>query len=150
MQKNVNIRNIPACRLCLIMGTCIAHRNTMKLHLTRAAGNQLITGYGEGWVEINEKRYQHSLIVLPNQLITDWPAADFDSLTETHFERIAQLAPELVLLGTGATHRFIHPRLGRPLLDIGVGLECMDTAAACRTYNILMAEGRHVAAALIL
>lgn len=122
----------------------------MKLHLTRAAGSQLITGYGPGWVEINETRYQHSLIVLPNQLVTDWPASDFASLAEAHFERIAQLAPELVLLGTGATHRFIHPRLGRPLLDIGVGLECMDTAAACRTYNILMAEGRHVAAALII
>jgi uncharacterized protein len=122
----------------------------MKLHLTRAAGNQLITGYGEGWVDINDARHTRSLIVLPNQLVTDWPVANFDGLLAEHIERIAQLMPEVVLLGTGAVHRFVHPRIGRPLLDIGVGLECMDTAAACRTYNILMAEGRHVAAALII
>jgi uncharacterized protein len=122
----------------------------MKLHLTRAAGNQLITGYGEGWVDINDARHTRSLIVLPNQLVTDWPVADFDSLVAEHIERIAQLMPEVALLGTGAVHRFVHPRISRPLLDIGVSLECMDTAAACRTYNILMAEGRHVAAALII
>jgi uncharacterized protein len=122
----------------------------MKLHLTQGAGNYLITGYGAGWVEINEKRYQHSLIVLPALLVTDWQASTFDNLAETHFERLAQLAPEVVLLGTGASHRFIHPRLSRALLDAGIGLECMHTAAACRTYNILMSEGRHVAAALII
>ncbi|MEZ0224125.1 MAG: Mth938-like domain-containing protein [Alphaproteobacteria bacterium] len=122
----------------------------MKLHLTRAAGNQLITGYGDGWVDINDMRHRSSLIVLPNQLVTDWPVVDFDSLTAEHIERIAQLAPEVVLLGTGAVHRFVHPRIGKPLFDIDVGLECMSTAAACRTYNILMAEGRHVAAALII
>ena len=124
--------------------------NPMKLHLTRAAGNQLITGYGEGWVDINDARHTSSLIVLPNQLVTDWPVADFTSLAVEHIERIAHLAPEVVLLGTGKTHRFAHPRIGKPLLDLGISLEYMDTAAACRTYNILMAEGRHVAAALII
>jgi len=122
----------------------------MKLHLTCAAGNQLITGYGTDWVEINETRYVCSLIVLPAQVITDWSVASFDTLTEQHFERIAELKPEVVLLGTGAKHRFAHPRLSRALTEAGVGLECMDTAAACRTYNILMAEGRHVAAALLV
>jgi len=122
----------------------------MKLHLTQAAGNHLITGYGEGWVEINASRYQHSLIVLPALLVTDWQAASFDDLAEAHFERIAQLAPEIVLLGTGASHRFAHPRLYRALTEANIGVECMDTTAACRTYNFLMAEGRHVAAALII
>ena len=122
----------------------------MKLHLTRAQGNQLITGYGEGWVEVNETRYPHSLIVLPGQLLKDWEATDFEHLTAAHFERLAALQPELVLLGTGVTHRFIHPSISRPLLDAGIGLECMTTAAACRTFNILMAEGRHVAAALLI
>jgi uncharacterized protein len=122
----------------------------MKLHLTQAAGNQLITGYGEGWVEVRAVRYEQSLIVLPNQVITDWDVRDFDSLTAKHFERLAELKPEVVLLGTGKTHRFIHPRLTAPLTAIGVSVECMDTAAACRTYNILMAEGRHVAVALLI
>jgi len=122
----------------------------MKLHLTQSAGNHLITGYGTGWVEINASRYGHSLIVLPALLVTDWQVEDFDSLAETHFERLASLAPEVVLLGTGATHRFARPRLYRALTEAKIGLECMDTAAACRTYNILMAEGRHVAAALIV
>ncbi len=122
----------------------------MKLHLTQAAGNQLITGYGEGWVAVNTIRYERSLIVLPERVIKDWDATDFDSLTVAHFERIAELKPEVVLLGTGKTHRFIHPRLTAPLTAIGVSVECMDTAAACRTYNILMAEGRQVAVALVI
>ncbi len=122
----------------------------MKLHLLHAAGSQIITACGPGWVEINEWRHQRSLIVLPNRLVTDWEATDFASLAAAHLERIAELAPELVLLGAGAEHRFLHPRLGRALTERGIGLECMSTPAACRTYNILMAEGRHVAAALIL
>ena len=122
----------------------------MKLHLTRASGNQLITGYGEGWVEINTVRYERSVIVLPDLVITDWAPTDFDSLTAEHFAQIAALKPEVLLLGTGATHRFIHPHLSHTLIETGIGLECMATAAACRTYNILMAEGRNVAAALII
>ena len=122
----------------------------MKLHLTRAAGNQLITGYGQGWVQVNEVRYTRSLIVLPEQVIADWPATDFANLAAAHFEKLVELKPEVVLLGTGDKHLFVHPRLSRALTDAGIGVECMDTAAACRTYNILMAEGRHVAAALII
>lgn len=127
------------------------HADTaMKLHLTQAAGNQLITGYGTGWVEINRKRFERSLIVLPNLVLDNWPVADFDSLAASAFSGLLQLNPELILLGTGSRHRFIHPHLIRALTEAGISLECMDTAAACRTYNILMAEGRHVAAALIV
>jgi uncharacterized protein len=122
----------------------------MKLHLTSAPGNQLITGYGEHWVEINQARHSKSLIVLPVRIITDWGVPDFDSLTAAHFEQLALLKPEVVLLGTGETQRFIHPGLGRALTDAGVGIECMSTTAACRTYNFLMAEGRNVIAALII
>ncbi len=122
----------------------------MKLHLTHAAGNQLITGYGEHWVEINLARHSKSLIVLPDRLITDWAVLDFDGLDTMHFEQLALLKPEVVLLGTGETQRFIHPSLGSALTDSGVGIECMSTAAACRTYNFLMAEGRSVLAALII
>ena len=126
----------------------------MKLHLTSAAGNNLITGYqlhdNERWIGINQQRHTHSLVVLPNLLVEDWQASDMQSLTAAHFEKIAELKPEVVLLGTGDKHHFIHPRLTQVLTAMGVGVECMDTAAACRTYNILMAEGRLVAAALII
>jgi uncharacterized protein len=121
----------------------------MKLHLTRAEGNQLITGYGEGWVEINTVRYEKSLVVMPDKVIPDWPEK-FEDLTAEDFERMAELKPEVVLLGTGATHRFIHPKLTVALTKIGVSVECMDTAAACRTYNILMSEGRRVIGGLVL
>ena len=122
----------------------------MKLHLTQSAGNQLITGYDKGWVEVNETRYDHSLIVLPNLLITDWNPVSFEALTVEHFDKLAELKPEVDLLGTGTAHRFAHPRLYDALAKSDIGIECMTTSAACRTYNILMAEGRHVAAALLI
>ena len=121
----------------------------MKLHLTRAEGNQLITGYGEGWVEINNVRFEKSLIVMPDKVISDWPEK-FEDLTAEDFQKLAELKPEVVLLGTGATIRFVHPRMTTALTEIGVSVECMDTTAACRTYNILMSEGRRVTAALLV
>ena len=122
----------------------------MKLHLTSASDNNLITGYGEGWVEINQVRFSSYLVVMPDTIIHDWKIADFDQLTAEHFAKLAELKPEVVLLGTGKTQRFIHPSLSRALTEASIGVECMDTAAACRTYNFLMAESRHVAALLII
>lgn len=122
----------------------------MKLHLTQPEGQNLITSYGAGYLEINRVRYEHSLIVLPDRIIKDWNVADFDSLTAENFEKLVELKPEVVLLGTGLKHRFIHPKLTKALTDAGISVECMDTAAASRTYNILMSEGRHVAAGLII
>jgi uncharacterized protein len=122
----------------------------MKLHLTQADGLNLLTGYSDNWISVNHQRIEHSLIVTPDTLVTDWKVQGFDALTEADFEHIAKLNPEVVLLGTGAQHRFIHPRLIRALTEANVAVECMTTNAACRTYNILMAEGRQVAAALIL
>lgn len=122
----------------------------MKLHLTTAENNNLITGYGEGFIEINKKRYAQNLIVLANQLILDWKATSFDDLTAADFFEIANIKPEVVLLGTGSSHRFLHPRIAQNLTENGIPIECMTTAAACRTYNILMSEGRHVAAALLI
>ena len=122
----------------------------MKLHLTTAENNHLITGYGEDFIEINKKRYAQNLIVLADQLILDWKATNFDELTEAHFANIAEIKPEVVLLGTGATHRFLHPKIAQQLTLKNIPVECMSTAAACRTYNILMSEGRRVAAALFI
>lgn len=122
----------------------------MKLHLTQAEGNQLITAYEAGTVSINHQHYEHSVIVLPTEVIKDWRVADFDALSAADFDLIAAKNPEVVLLGTGAKHRFIHPKLTAALTEKGIPVECMTTDAACRTYNILMSEGRIVAAALIV
>jgi uncharacterized protein len=122
----------------------------MKLHLTTAENSNLITGYGEDFIEINKKRYAQNLIVLANELILNWDAAHFSDLTVAHFTEIVHLKPEVVLLGTGLKHQFLHPKITQNLTEKNIPIECMTTAAACRTYNILMSEGRNVAAALLL
>ena len=127
----------------------------MKLHLTHGEGQNLITGYTDDTIAINYRQYSNNLIVLPDTLITDWVSASnstltLDNLAENDFERIITLKPEVVLLGTGKMHRFLHPKTSALLIKQGISLECMSTSAACRTYNILMSEGRKVAAALLL
>lgn len=122
----------------------------MKLHLTQAEGNNLITAVEHGAVFVNHQRYTQSLIVMPQSLETEWGATSFDALNMSHFAGLTELAPEVVILGTGATHHFIHPRVIIALTQKNIPVECMTTDAACRTYNILMSEGRKVAAALIL
>ena len=99
---------------------------------------------------VNQQRFETSLIVLPDKLINDWPPRSLDDLTEAHFTYLATLDAEIVLLGTGNVLRFPHPRLSNPLTQARIGFEVMDTFAAARTYNILMGEGRRVAAALLL
>jgi uncharacterized protein len=78
-----------------------------------------------------------------------WPVTSFEALTTENFEQIAATEPDVVILGTGAKQKFVHPRLTSSLTNDRIGVECMDNQAACRTYNILMAEGRKVALALI-
>ena len=121
----------------------------MKLHLATATTENRFTGYGRGYVIVNNVRHEKNIIVLPERLM-QWDVAAFEALCEKDFEYLANLAPEIVLLGTGSSLRFPHPALSRTLAAAGIGLEAMDTQAACRTYNILMAEGRKVAAALLL
>lgn len=122
----------------------------MKLHLTTAENNQLITAYDTSFIEVNKQRYLQSLIVMPQRLDTDWKVATIDQLSAEDFANIANFKPEVVLLGTGIKHQFLHPKHYDALTKSGIPLECMTTAAACRTYNILMTEGRNVLAALIL
>lgn len=127
----------------------------MKLHLTQSNGNNLITGYNDDYIDINHQRYTNSLVVMADKLIVDWATISkqplaFDLLTADDFEEIITLKPEVVLLGAGKTHRFLHPKIYLPLTQQGIALECMTTAAACRTYNILMSEGRNVAAILVI
>ena len=122
----------------------------MKLHRAGPTGLNTFTGYGEGYVMVNGERHEKSLVVLPRRIVTDWTATTFEALLAEHIEALLHLECEVVLLGTGAVLRFPRPELLRPLSGKGLGLEVMDIHAACRTYNILMAEERKVAAALLI
>ncbi|TCJ13865.1 hypothetical protein EZJ19_10050 [Parasulfuritortus cantonensis] len=121
----------------------------MKLHLSLTTGINLVTAHGDGFVEVNRNRHAGSLILLPEHL-ADWPVADFEGLTPAALSGLLPFKPSLVLLGTGRRHRFPRPDCYRELIEAGIGVEHMDTGAACRTYNILATEGRLVAAALIV
>ena len=120
----------------------------MKLHASGPSGLNTFSGYGDGFVMINGQRHESNLIVLPERLIA-WQAAGFDTLAEADFEVFLAMDLEVLLLGTGPRQRFPHPRLTQALARKRVGVEIMDLQAACRTYNILMAEERRVAAALL-
>jgi uncharacterized protein len=122
----------------------------VKLHLAQSGSTNVITGYGAGFVEVNKQRYDSSLVVLPDRIWTEWSASTFAALTAADLEALAALKQEVVLLGTGKLLRFPRGELMRPLIEAGIGLEVMDLSAACRTYNILVAEERKVAAALLL
>ncbi len=122
----------------------------MKMHLDNTPGAHRITGYGAGYVAVNGELLTRSFIVTPEALITDWSPQHVDELDEAALEAVVQLSPVVVLLGTGVEQRFPPSSLLAPLLGRGIGIEVMTTAAACRTYNILVAEGRSVAAGLFV
>ena len=122
----------------------------MKLHSTETQQYQTVSSYDDTGVELNAIRFEQSLIVLPEIPPAPWPVTSFDALTAEHFDQIDATQPDVVILGTGARQRFVHPKLTAVLTARRIGVECMDNQAACRTYNILMAEGRKVALALIL
>ena len=122
----------------------------MKLHLDRFDGVNAFTGYGEGYVTINQRRHESSLIVFPERLVDPWPVHCTGDLTEDSLAFLAGEPLEVLLIGTGATMRLLHPMLYRQLAAARIGVEVMATPAACRTYNILLGESRKVAAALII
>ena len=121
----------------------------MKLHLAQPGATHVITAYGDGYVKVNQTRHEHSLVVLPDQVIERWTEHGFPALDAADMEVLARLPCEVLLLGTGRTLRFPPAELMRPLVRAGIGIEVMDLQAACRTYNILVAEERKVGAALI-
>ena len=125
----------------------------MKLHASSPSARNAFSGYGEGYVLVNGQRHEggnddRSLIVMPDRILR-WDVAGFAELKETDFQVFLELDLEILLVGTGPKQRFPHPRLTQALLRKRIGVEAMDLQAACRTYNILMAEERRVAAALL-
>lgn len=121
----------------------------MKLHTPNTAGLNLITAYGADYVTVNQETHSKNLIVLPVSIVAEWTAATIANLAETDMQVLLGLGTEIVLLGTGQRLRFPAAELLQPFAPAGIGLDVMDLQAACRTYNILAAEGRKVAAALL-
>jgi len=124
--------------------------SALALHLQTNTNQKLFTGHGTDYIAINGQRFHQSMVVTANGVRSDWTPADFDSLTAADFDYFLQMSPEVLLLGTGAKQRFARPELFSGLIRAGISIEFMDTPAACRTYNILVAEDRKVVAAVLL
>ena len=123
----------------------------MKLHLNSDSGQLLFTGYGDDHVLINGQRHESSLLLTARGIeIAPWAGLGFEALTAAHFDWVAQREVDILLLGTGTRLRFPHPSLTRALVEARIGLEVMDIGALCRTYNILISEGRSVGAAVLI
>jgi uncharacterized protein len=122
----------------------------LKLHQDSSSALNTVTGYGAHYVDVNLVRHETSIVLLPDAPVVAWPVSSFDALAAEHFELLLGQSPELVVFGSGSRLRFPHPRLTASLAAQRIGVETMDFMAACRTYNILMAEGRRVCAALLI
>jgi uncharacterized protein len=121
----------------------------MKLQPDRIE-TQSVTAYGSGWIAIQGEKITHSVLITSEGIRLDWQCQRFEDLGPQHFAQLAELDVELVIFGSGERLRFPKPEWQVGLMQRRVGLETMDTQAACRTYNILAGEGRKVAAALLV
>ena len=122
----------------------------MKIQPDRLEGVNAISRHDPGHVWVNAERHDSSLLVPWRGEVQAWPVHRLEDLTADHFARLLGLKPELVIFGSGARLRFVPAALSRSLIERGIGMETMDTAAACRTYNVLASEGRSVVAALLI
>ena len=111
---------------------------------------QSISGYGLGWVSVGKEKISTSLVLGSRGERIEWSDTRFENLGPAHFAQLAALNPELVIFGSGVRLRFPKPEWLKPLIEMQIGIETMDTQAACRTYNILAGEGRHVVVALLI
>ena len=111
---------------------------------------QTISGYGPGWVGVGTEKITHSVIISSRGDRLAWASGRFEELEAAHFEQLAQIEAEVVIFGSGTRIRFPQAAWLQPLMARRIGIETMDTPAACRTYNILAQEGRDVAVALLL
>ena len=121
----------------------------MQLDIDSTSSTQ-IKSYQAGTICINDTFYEDSIIITPQQVIAPWPPQSIEELTAEHLQGILQLSPELVIIGSGEKHKFLSATLLRPFIEQKIGVEIMNTPAACRTFNLLAAENRNVAAAIIV
>ncbi len=122
----------------------------MKLQPDKQPSLNTVSAYGPDYIEINAQRYTQSLLLSPESPVIEWSCTRFEDIKTEDFEQIAKLAPAVVIFGSGQRIRFPQAALIAPLIARNIGLETMDLQAACRTYNVLMAEGRKVVAALLI
>lgn len=122
----------------------------MKFHLIQSDNKNLITGYDLNWVEVNQERHQTSLIIMPNQLLLEWPVKSIKDIKENSFEAIESFNIEIILLGTGNIQEHLEPKILEYFSKKNMAVECMNNQSACRTYNILANEERKVLLALML
>ena len=122
----------------------------MKFQPDQLPGTNVITRHDGDALWVGNTRFAHSLLVPWQGLVLPWAPARPEDLREADFEALLALQPELVIFGSGPRHRFVSPALMRALIARRIGVETMDTAAACRTYNVLVTEGRSAVAALLL
>ena len=122
----------------------------MKLQPDKQPSLNTVSAYGPDYIEINAQRYSSSLLLSPESPVIEWSCTRFEDIKIEDFEQIAKLEPAVVIFGSGGRIRFPQPALIAPLIACNIGLETMDLQAACRTYNVLMAEGRKVVAALLI
>ena len=122
----------------------------MKLQPDKQPSLNTVSAYGPNYIEINAQRYTQSLLLSPESPVIEWSCTRFEDIKIEDFEQIAKLDPAVVIFGSGQRIRFPQAALIAPLIARNIGLETMDLQAACRTYNVLMAEGRKVVAALLI
>jgi uncharacterized protein len=122
----------------------------VKLHSETLSGVNAVQRHQAGQIVIHGVSFERSVLVPWQGEIQSWEPTTFEALLAQHFEQVAALRPELVIFGSGQRLRFPQPALLRPLIEQGVGVESMDSAAACRTYNVLVGEGRRAVLALLL
>jgi uncharacterized protein len=121
----------------------------LKLHAERIAHLNTVTAYGPGYIDVNGVRHHGNLILLPDAPVQAWNVEGFESLRPEDFDSLLASRPEVILFGTGRSQRFAPPRLTVSLLRARVAVEAMDTRAACRTFNILVSDGRRVTGAIL-
>jgi uncharacterized protein len=122
----------------------------MQFNLDSNVGKYQINSFKPGQVVINKQIYINSIIIAPEQIITNWQPQNYAEITEYDLKSILDLSPQIVIIGTGEQQHFLDQELLLPFLKQGIGIEIMNTDAACRTYNVLMSEGRNIVAGLLL
>lgn len=140
-------------RICLIQinDELIHYNNYMKIELDSTTTHlNRINSYEQGSIVIGNERFVSSFIITPSIVIHNWPPQTFADIAVHHLDQILEMKPELILLGTGRQQHFPETDLFLNTKKLNIGFEVMDTGAACRSYNILLQEGRNVAAALLM